>query len=71
MGIFVYKNSIEPEFCERLIKLYKDHKDTPLLLKEDYGHLYNVKCNYIQTQFFPEIDNEFCLLYTSDAADDP
>ena len=57
-GIFVYKNSIESELCERLIKLYKDHKDTPLLLKEDYGHLYNVKCNYIQTQFFPEIDNE-------------
>ena len=57
-GIFVYKNSIESELCERLIKLYKDHKDTPLLLKEDYGDGYNVKCNYILTRFFPEIDNE-------------
>ena len=57
-NIFVYKNSIEPELCERLINLYKNHKDTPLLLKEDYGDTYNVKCNYIQTRFFPDIDNE-------------
>ena len=58
IGIFVYKDLIEPEFCEKLIKLYKDHEDTPLLLKEDYGDTYNVKCNYIQTRFFPDIDNE-------------
>ena len=58
IGIFVYKDLIEPEFCEKLIKLYKDHKDTPLLLKENYGDTYNVKCNYIQTRFFPDIDNE-------------
>ena len=58
IGIFVYKDLIEPEFCEKLIKLYKDHEDTPLLLKEDYGDNYNVKCNYIQTRFFPDIDNE-------------
>ena len=57
-NIFVYKNSIEPELCERLIKLYKDHKDTPLLLKENYGDSNNVRCNYIQTRFFPDIDNE-------------
>ena len=43
---------------KKLIKLYKDHEDTPLLLKEDYGDTYNVKCNYIQTRFFPDIDNE-------------
>ena len=58
IGIFIYKHSIEPEFCEILIKLYKDHKDTPLLFKEDYGDLYNVRCNYIQTRFFSDIDNE-------------
>ena len=58
IGIFVYKDLIEPEFCEKLIKLYKDHEDTPLLLKEDYGDTYNVKCNYIQTRFFPDIYNE-------------
>ena len=52
IGIFVYKDLIEPEFCEKLIKLYKDHEDTPLLLKEDYGDTYNVKCNYIQLGFF-------------------
>ena len=57
-GIFVYKDSIEPELCKKLIKLYKDHKDTPLLLKEDYGDGYNVRCNYIETRFFPDIDDE-------------
>ena len=57
-GIFVYKNSIEPDFCKKLIKLYNDHKNTPLLLKEDYGDGYNVKCNYIETRFFPDIDSK-------------
>ncbi len=57
-GIFIYKNSIESDFCRELIKLYKDHKNTPLLLKEDYGPGYNVKCNYIETRFFPKIDNQ-------------
>ena len=57
-GIFVYRNSISPDLCERLIKLYKDNKDTPLCLHEDYGKNKNVKCNYIMTRFFPEIDNE-------------
>ena len=57
-GIFVYENSISPDLCKRLIKLYKDHKDTPLCLHEDYGESQNVKCNYIMTRFFPEIDNE-------------
>ena len=57
-GIFVYKDSIEPDFCNQLIKLYKDHKDTPLLLKQDYAVGRNVKCDYIETRFFPDIDSE-------------
>ena len=57
-GIFVYEDSIEPDFCKELIKLYKDHKNTPLLLKEDYGDFYNVKCSYIATKFFPDIDSK-------------
>ncbi len=63
-NIFVYKNSIEPDLCERLIKLYKHHQDTPLLLKEDYSHGYNVKCNYIETKFFPNIDKELVKVVT-------
>ena len=57
-GIFVYKDSIEPDFCKELIKLYKDHKNTPLLLKENHGNGYNVKCNFIFTKFFPDIDSK-------------
>ena len=57
-GIFIYENSITPDLCERLIKLYKDNKDSPLCLHEDHGPNKNVKCNYILTRFFPEIDNE-------------
>ena len=63
-NIFVYKNSIEPDLCERLIKLYKHHQDTPLLLKEDYGRGYNGKCNYIETKFFPNIDKELVKVVT-------
>ena len=58
-GIFIYENSISPELCKRLIKLYKDNKDTPLCLHEDYGHGSNVRCNAIMTRnYFPEIDSE-------------
>lgn len=61
-GIFVYKNSIEPNFCKKLIKLYKDHKHTPLLLEEKYGIGQNVKCNYIETRFFPDIDDQLLIV---------
>ena len=62
-GIFIYENSISPELCKRLIKLYKDNKDTPLCLHEDHGPNKNVKCNYIMTRnYFPEIDDELTEL---------
>ena len=63
-NIFVYKNSIEPDLCERLIQLYKHHQDTPLLLTEVHSLGYNVKCNYIETKFFPNIDKELVKVVT-------
>ena len=57
-GIFVYEDSIEPSFCNQLVQLYNDNKNTPLVLNEDYGDVYNVQCKYIETRFFPDIDSK-------------
>ena len=65
-GIFIYEDSISPELCKRLIKLYKDNKDTPLCLHEGYGYGSNVKCNTIMTRnYFPEIDSELSWVITN------
>ena len=57
-GISVYKNSIKPKLCKKLIKLYKDNENSPLAKEEHYGVGQNVKCKYIMTSTFSSIDNE-------------
>jgi len=57
-GINVYKNSIKPKFCNTLINLYKQHRNSPVLLQEDYGLNKNVKCNYVMTTQFKSIDKK-------------
>ena len=57
-GINVYKNTITNQFCNTLINLFKQHRNSPILQQEDYGPQTNVKCNYVMTNQFASIDKK-------------
>tara|TARA_A100001037_G_scaffold216742_1_gene194591 strand:- start:801 stop:1343 length:543 start_codon:yes stop_codon:yes gene_type:complete len=57
-GINVYKNIIEPKFCNTLIDIFKQNRNSSIALDEDYGEGTNVKCRGLMTTTFKSIDEK-------------
>ena len=57
-GINVYKDAIKPEFCNTLINLLKQHRNSPILGNEVYTDRSNVCCNFLMTTQFKSIDKK-------------
>tara|TARA_B100001989_G_C24496485_1_gene442457 strand:+ start:160 stop:702 length:543 start_codon:yes stop_codon:yes gene_type:complete len=55
-GINVYKNIVEPEFCNTLIDIFKQNRNSSMAIDEDYGAGSNVKCRGLMTTTFESID---------------